>query len=86
LGIKQTQASEKGYFRRGGSSQGRGRGRGGHGNKPDIDCYNCEKYGHYAWGCWAEKKLEGKTNYTEEKVDDELMMAHNELNSRSETV
>jgi Zinc knuckle len=86
LGIKQTQTSEKGYFGREGSSQGRGRGRDGRGNKPDIDCYNCGKYGHYARGFWAEKKLEGKTNYIEEKVDDDLMMAHNELNSKSETV
>jgi hypothetical protein len=68
--MKQTQTSEKGYFGRGGSSQGRGRGRGGCGNKPDIDCYNYGKHEHYAWDCWAEKKVKDKTNYTEEKVDD----------------
>jgi hypothetical protein len=30
--------------------------------------------------------VEGKANYTEEKVDDVLMMAHNEPNSESETM
>jgi hypothetical protein len=30
--------------------------------------------------------VEGKANYIEEKVDDVLMMAHNESNSRSETI
>jgi hypothetical protein len=30
--------------------------------------------------------LEGKTNYTEEKVDDVLMMTNNELNLGSETI
>jgi hypothetical protein len=30
--------------------------------------------------------VEGKANYIEEKVDDVLMMAHNEPNSGSETV
>jgi hypothetical protein len=31
-------------------------------------------------------KVESKINYPEEKVDDVLMMAHNELNSGSEMV
>jgi transposase InsO family protein len=87
--MKQTQTSEKGYIGRGGSSQGgreRGRGRGGRGNKPDVDCYNYEKYEHYARDCWAEKKVKGKANYIEEKVDDVMMMAHNEPNSGSKTV
>jgi hypothetical protein len=30
--------------------------------------------------------VEGKANYTEEKVDDELMMVHNEPNLGSETM
>jgi hypothetical protein len=30
--------------------------------------------------------VEGKVNYTEEKIDDVLMMAHNKPNSRSEIV
>jgi hypothetical protein len=43
---------------------------------------------HYVRDCWAEKKVEGKANYTEEKAadDDVLMMAHNEPNSENETV
>jgi hypothetical protein len=89
LGTKQTQTLEKRYFRREGSNhggRGRGRGRGGCGNKSDVDCYNCGKHVHYVRDCWAKKKVEGKDNYIEEKVDDVLMMAHNEPNSGSETV
>jgi hypothetical protein len=33
-----------------------------------------------------EKKVKVKTNYTKEKVDDVLIVAHNKLNLRSETV
>jgi hypothetical protein len=83
LGKKQTQTLEKGYFMRGGSNQG---GRGGRGKKFNVDCYNCGKHVHYVRDCWAKKKVEGKANYTEEKVDDVLMMAHNEPNLESEIV
>jgi gag-polypeptide of LTR copia-type/Zinc knuckle len=58
------------------NSRGRERGRGGRGNKPDVDCYNCGKYEHYARDCWVEKKVEGKTNYAKVKEDgDVLFMA-----------
>jgi hypothetical protein len=34
----------------------------------------------------SEKKIEGKDNYIEDKVNDVLMMIHNEPNSKSEIV
>ena len=37
------------------NSRGRGRGQGGQRQKPDVECYNCGKHGHYARDCWAEK-------------------------------
>jgi hypothetical protein len=88
LGTTQTQISKKEYSKRG-SSQGdreRDRGRGDSGNKPDVDCYNYDKYRLLCSDCWVKKKVEGKTNYTKENVDDVLMMTHNETNSESGTV
>jgi hypothetical protein len=69
------------------NSQGRGRGRGGRGNKPDIDCYDYEKHGHYDRDCWTEKKVKDKGNYTEVKEDDDvLLMAQSMSTSRSNTI
>jgi hypothetical protein len=42
------------------------------------------KYKHYVRDCCMKKKMEDKTNYTEEKVDDLLIMAYNESNSKRE--
>jgi hypothetical protein len=33
--------------------------------KLNVDCYNYGKHIHYARDCWAEKKIEDKTNYAE---------------------
>jgi Zinc knuckle len=56
-------------------------------NKPNVDCYNCGKHEHYARDCWAEKKVEGKTNYAKvienEKV---LLMAQTPSTSGCDTV
>jgi hypothetical protein len=72
------------------NTQGRGgRGRGGRVNKPNVDCYNCGKHGHYASECWAEKKADGNTNFAnaEEKSDDlMMMMAQNNPNPWNDTV
>ena len=39
-----------------GSSRGRGRGRGGgRKDKSEVQCYNCDDFGHFAWEC-PEKK------------------------------
>ena len=57
------------------NSRGRGRGQGGQRQKPDVECYNCGKHGHYARDCWAEKKVKERANYAEEKPEaDENMV------------
>ncbi|CAJ2633694.1 unnamed protein product [Trifolium pratense] len=63
------------------SSRGRGRGS----PKPRYDksrvkCYNCEKFGHYAFECKAPSnhRVEEKANYVEEinQEDGTLLLAH----------
>ncbi|CAJ2639360.1 unnamed protein product [Trifolium pratense] len=63
------------------SSRGRGRGS----PKPRYDksrvkCYNCEKFGHYAFECRApgNHRVEEKANYVEEinQEDGTLLLAH----------
>ncbi|CAA7406377.1 unnamed protein product [Spirodela intermedia] len=53
---------------KGGNPHGRGRGR--------VKCYNCDKMGHYASECYAEKKEEkAHLSKTEEKAESTLLMA-----------
>jgi hypothetical protein len=69
--------------------RGRGRGRGGRSNRPNVDCYNCGKHGHYAKNCWAPKMVEENTNLvTEEeaRVDGLVMMANQDTIPDSDTV
>jgi hypothetical protein len=42
--------------------------------KPNIDCYNCDKHGHYVKNCWAEKKVKGKANYIEVIEDEKVSL------------
>ncbi|GJT45380.1 copia-type polyprotein [Tanacetum coccineum] len=53
----------------------RGRGRGfqyQRGGKPQIQCYNCRKYGHYANECTSSRQVEEKANLVEVQDEDEL--------------
>ena len=87
---------ENNHYEKGQSSQqnwrgrGRGRGRGGHSNRPNVDCYNCGKFGHYARDCWsAKKKVEENTNLVtkeEAEKDGVVMMAYKDAVPDSDTV
>ena len=45
---------------RGGRGRGRGHGRsGGRRDKSEVQCYNCDEFGHFAWEC-PEKKKDNK--------------------------
>ncbi|XP_048491792.1 retrovirus-related Pol polyprotein from transposon TNT 1-94 isoform X1 [Beta vulgaris subsp. vulgaris] len=57
------------------STRGHGRGRGMNqyqrsNDKANIQCYNCNKYGHFAWECYS-KKVQEETNLIENKDDTE---------------
>ncbi|XBJ17791.1 hypothetical protein VPH35_009114 [Triticum aestivum] len=42
---------------RGGRGRGRGHGRGGgRRDKSEVQCYNCDDFGHFAWECPEKKK------------------------------
>ncbi|GJS95906.1 retrovirus-related pol polyprotein from transposon TNT 1-94 [Tanacetum coccineum] len=66
----------------------RGRGRGfqyQRGGKPQIQCYNCRKYGHYANECTSSRQVEEKANLVEVQDEDELtllMARHDEQEER----
>ncbi|KAL5565536.1 hypothetical protein UlMin_028700 [Ulmus minor] len=67
-----------------GESSTRGRGRGNSNSRYDksqVQCYNCQKFGHYASECRAPNNgVEEKANYMEEKTDDKetLLLARKE--------
>ncbi|GJZ28932.1 retrovirus-related pol polyprotein from transposon TNT 1-94 [Tanacetum coccineum] len=55
----------------------RGRGRGfqyQRGGKPQIQCYNCRKYGYYANECTSSRQVEEKANLVEVQDEDELIL------------
>nr|GEV92867.1 retrovirus-related Pol polyprotein from transposon TNT 1-94 [Tanacetum cinerariifolium] len=66
----------------------RDRGRGfqyQRGGKPQIQCYNCRKYGHYANECTSSRQVEEKANHMEVQDEDELtllMARHDEQEER----
>ncbi|XP_061341938.1 uncharacterized protein LOC133288237 [Gastrolobium bilobum] len=67
-----------------GESSTRGRGRGGfqpRHDKSQIKCYNCQRFGHYAYECRTPaRKIEEKGNYMEEnnQEDSTLLMVRND--------
>ncbi|KAJ1700426.1 hypothetical protein LUZ63_000205 [Rhynchospora breviuscula] len=70
---------------RGNSGRGRGRGRAnicgrGRGNpRRDVQCYYCNKFGHFQSECYQKQREEGQVNYTEEEevdVQPSLFMAY----------
>jgi hypothetical protein len=72
------------YEERGQASRGRGRENnwkqyGRRYDKSQVKCYNCQKYGHYAWECRSDaNKLEEEANYVEnEEAEPTLLLAYN---------
>lgn len=71
------------YEERGQASRGRGRGNnlkqyGRRYDKSQVKCYNCQKYGHYAWECRSHtNNIEEKVNYAEnEEAEPTLLLAY----------
>jgi gag-polypeptide of LTR copia-type len=53
---------------RGGRGQGRSNQADSHnGSKRDVQCYYCNKYGHYQAACYKKQREESQANYKEEK-------------------
>ncbi|KAM1179120.1 hypothetical protein ACFX1X_018618 [Malus domestica] len=52
-------------------TKGRGRGRSNlRYEKSQVQCYNCQKFGHYAWECRApSNRLDEKVNYMKEEKE-----------------
>ena len=77
-----------GNSERGGSShRGRGRGRQQRSDKSKFQCYNCQKFGHFAKDCWSPKsKVEEKANFAEGEDEERnvLLLAHNGESQESE--
>lgn len=59
--------------------KGHDRGKGGHSNHPNVECFNCGKYGHYAKDCYVEKKGEENENLVEEfeRKDEKILIMAN---------
>ncbi|GJY95831.1 retrovirus-related pol polyprotein from transposon TNT 1-94 [Tanacetum coccineum] len=77
------------HFNQNSRGRGRGRGRGGQGYRPNVDCYNCGKHGHYAKDCRSPKRTEEKNHLvTEPQVKESgiLLMAHEEQISEVDTM
>ncbi|KAM2718779.1 hypothetical protein EV1_030652 [Malus domestica] len=60
------------YERGESSTKGRGRGRSNlRYEKSQVQCYNCQKFGHYAWECRApNSRLDEKVNYVKEDKEE----------------
>jgi hypothetical protein len=69
--------------------RGHGRGRGGQTNRYNIDCYNYDKYGHYASECYSETEAEENANFVaKEKIEnsDVVLLANRENGPKKENV
>ncbi|XP_056697739.1 uncharacterized protein [Spinacia oleracea] len=74
--------------------RGRGSNRGGRifnerGKTKDIQCYNCQKYGHYASDCWRKQKDQGnRLNFVESSQNNKdvptLLLAHEEASNQQD--
>ncbi|KAM1823768.1 hypothetical protein FF1_025765 [Malus domestica] len=60
------------YERGESSTKGRGRGRSNlRYEKSQVQCYNCQKFGHYAWECRTpNNRLDEKVNYVKEDKEE----------------
>ncbi|XP_052290924.1 uncharacterized protein LOC127900327 [Citrus sinensis] len=73
-----------------GESSTRGRGRGNSRSRYDksqVQCYNCQKFGHYASECRAPStRIKERVNYAEEKngEDGTLLLARNDTSGGQE--
>lgn len=67
-----------------GRGNARGRSTRGRGNIKNIQCRNCNKFGHYASDCWSKPwKQSDHSNFVDasnnEKEDSTLLLAHEEV-------
>ncbi|XP_004496824.1 uncharacterized protein [Cicer arietinum] len=66
---------------KGGISSGKSKGNSRNFDKKKVQCYNCEKFGHFAYECWA-----GKGGKQKKKGEDETCAAQECSSSDSDTV
>ncbi|TYH94677.1 hypothetical protein ES332_A12G056500v1 [Gossypium tomentosum] len=73
------QTSSRGQGARG---QGRDRGRFQLGNKSQVQCYNCNKYGHYSYECRSNSKMDERNHVAaakeEENVESNVFLTYKE--------
>ncbi|KAL1079899.1 hypothetical protein V6Z11_D10G251400 [Gossypium hirsutum] len=50
--------------------RGRGKGRFQQGNKSQVQCYNCNKYGHYSYKCRSNPKTEERNHVVAAKEEE----------------
>lgn len=52
-------------------NRNRGRGRSQQGYKSQVQCYNCDKYGHYSYECRSTPKQEERNHVSSEEEENE---------------
>ncbi|KAL1172272.1 hypothetical protein V6Z11_A05G338300 [Gossypium hirsutum] len=58
--------------RQGARGRGPGRGRFQQGNKSQVQCYNCNKYGHYSYKCRLNPKMEERNHVAAAKEEENV--------------